>query len=131
MHSYYNDRVAKRIAPSGAGEDLDLNNTLSVIFARRVAASTQLNSLSSHAGGGSAVRGVSANQLAITTGMDTAGGSVFDAVHKPNLIRAHGIFMIIAWPLLAGIAIFFAMFMRPALPNGEWFQVSSINNAYC
>ncbi len=68
MHSYYNDRVAKRIAPSGAGEDLDLNNNLSVIFARRVTASTQLNNLESHAGGGSAVRGASPNQLAIATG---------------------------------------------------------------
>ncbi len=40
-----------------------------MIFARRVAASTQLNSLSSHADGGrSDVRGASANQLAIATG---------------------------------------------------------------
>ena len=31
--------------------------------------------------------------------------------------------MIIAWPLLAVTAIFFAAWMRPALPNGEWFQV--------
>ena len=42
---------------------------------------------------------------------------------RSNLIRAHGILMIIAWPLLAVIAIFFAAWMRPALPNGEWFQV--------
>ena len=39
------------------------------------------------------------------------------------LTRAHGILMIIAWPVLAVMGIFFAAWMRPALPNGEWFQV--------
>ena len=41
---------------------------------------------------------------------------------RPRLIRAHGILMTIAWPLMAVTAIFFAAWMRPALPNGEWFQ---------
>ena len=40
------------------------------------------------------------------------------------LVQAHGIFMTIAWPILAVTGIFFAAWMRPALPNGEWFQVS-------
>ena len=31
--------------------------------------------------------------------------------------------MLIAWPVLASTAIFFATWMKPALPNGEWFQV--------
>ena len=31
--------------------------------------------------------------------------------------------MLISWPVLASIAIFFASWMKPALPNGEWFQV--------
>ena len=56
----------------------------------------------------------------------TVGGDVFGRVHRPRLIRAHGALMIIAWPFLAVTAIFFALFMRPALPNGEWFQVSSL-----
>lgn len=34
-----------------------------------------------------------------------------------------GILMILAWPLLVVSAIFFALWMKPALPNGEWFQV--------
>lgn len=42
---------------------------------------------------------------------------------RPRLIRAHGILMLIAWPLMAVMAIFFAAWMRPALPNGEWFQI--------
>ena len=40
-----------------------------------------------------------------------------------RLTRAHGILMIIAWPVLAVTAIFFAAWMRPALPNGQWFQI--------
>ena len=35
-----------------------------------------------------------------------------------------GILMIISWPVLVVAAIFFAAWMKPALPNGEWFQVS-------
>ena len=31
--------------------------------------------------------------------------------------------MISAWILLASSAIFFAAWMKPVLPNGEWFQV--------
>lgn len=42
---------------------------------------------------------------------------------KKGLIQAHGILMLIAWPLLASTAIFFAAYMRPALPKGEWFQI--------
>ena len=45
---------------------------------------------------------------------------------RPMLIRAHGILMIIAWPLMAVTAIFFAAWMRPALPNGQWFQIHRI-----
>ena len=31
--------------------------------------------------------------------------------------------MITAWILLATSAVFFAAWMKPILPNGEWFQV--------
>ncbi len=125
----YNCRVSKRIAPStppgtGIVEDLDLNDNLFVIFARRVTPSNVLNALSSHDIDGEAVRGASDAQFSIAAGAGAVGGNVFDTVHRPNLIRAHGILMIIAWPLLAITAIFFALFMRPALPNGEWFQVN-------
>ena len=30
--------------------------------------------------------------------------------------------MIIAWPLIGIIGMFFASWMKPALPNGEWLQ---------
>ena len=42
---------------------------------------------------------------------------------RNNLILAHGILMLVAWSLLSFVAIFFAAWMKPALPNGEWFQV--------
>ena len=31
--------------------------------------------------------------------------------------------MLTAWVLLATSAVFFAAWMKPTLPNGEWFQV--------
>ena len=46
-----------------------------------------------------------------------------DNIIPPALTRAHGILMWIAWPVLACTGIFFAMWMREALPNGKWFQV--------
>lgn len=43
---------------------------------------------------------------------------------EQRVLQAHGILMLIAWPLLAFTAIFFAAWMKQALPNGEWFLVS-------
>ena len=43
---------------------------------------------------------------------------------RQQLLQAHGILMILAWPILAFTAIFFAGWMKQALPNGEWFQVN-------
>lgn len=42
------------------------------------------------------------------------------------MIQAHGILMIIAWPIFAGLAIYFPAYLKPFLSNkGEWFQVST------
>ena len=61
----------------------------------------------------------------LTTGRFNAAADAGGAVPFPtvNLLRAHGILMLITWPLLAVSGIFFAAWMRPALPNGEWFKV--------
>ena len=115
--------VSKRIAPSSA-QDLDLSQPLFVIYARRLGISPNLDTIDSHANGGIAVRGATPSRLLATNSTGTADENIFETVHRPNLIRAHGVLMIIAWPLLAVTAIFFALFMRPALPNGEWFQVT-------
>ncbi|XP_065905953.1 uncharacterized protein [Dysidea avara] len=42
------------------------------------------------------------------------------------LIKLHGVFMIVAWPFLAYMGKFMAAHMKPALPNGGWFQVHRI-----
>ena len=34
--------------------------------------------------------------------------------------------MILAWPILAYLGITMARFMKPALPNGRWFQAHRI-----
>ena len=42
---------------------------------------------------------------------------------KDTLLAVHGILMLVAWPMLSFTAILFAAWMKPALPNGQWFQV--------
>ena len=37
-----------------------------------------------------------------------------------------GIFMILAWPVLAYLGIEMARHMKPAMPNGGWFQVHRV-----
>ena len=95
-----------------------------MIYARRIATSVGLTKLNTHSGGGIAVRGMSAEQVNPAQTGGTVGGSEFDRVTRPRLIRAHGALMIIAWPMLGVMGIFFAVFMRPAMPSGGWFQVS-------
>ena len=51
------------------------------------------------------------------------GGEIGVKTLKERLITAHGILMLVAWPMLSFTAIFFAAWMKPALPNGQWFQV--------
>ena len=64
---------------------------------------------------------VSAGQVNPATGTAVFGDNRDNV--RNGLTRAHGIFMWISWIFLASTGIFFANWMRPALPNGEWFQV--------
>jgi len=119
--------ISKRISPSDA-QDLALNENLFLIWARRVEVDPRAPMLTTHAiPGETGVRGVSAARFNPSTARSVVGGSVFDNIHRPNLIRAHGILMIIAWPLLGLIGIFFPLYMKTVLPNGEWFQVLLYN----
>ena len=110
--------VAKKIAPSGTHQDLDLNDEYFVLYGRK-GGDSGVGLLTPHEMG--------ANNPKISSMVNpvTAGGTVQQAARFPKLplIRLHGVLMIIAWPLLAKCGIFFASWMRPALPNGEWFQV--------
>ncbi|XP_065905952.1 putative ferric-chelate reductase 1 [Dysidea avara] len=49
----------------------------------------------------------------------------FDYAKIP-LIKTHGVLMIVAWPVLAYLGMTMARFMKPALPNGGWFQLHRI-----
>ena len=55
----------------------------------------------------------------------TSSGEVGTSNLRSKLIIVHAVLMLVAWPLLAFVAIFFAAWMKPALPNGQWFQVLS------
>lgn len=52
------------------------------------------------------------------------GSQTISSYAQVALIKTHGILMIVAWPILAGLSIYFAAFMKPVLcKKGEWFQV--------
>jgi hypothetical protein len=74
------------------------------------------------------ITGAGGNPLLSANTVNAAvdSGDLGDNFPMVQLLRAHGILMLIAWPLLAVSGIFFAAWMRPALPNGEWFQVNII-----
>ena len=110
--------VAKKIAPSGSSQDLDLNNEYYVLYGRRMGASAAAALILHEMGPNNpSISSMIVNPV-------IAGGSVgAQTFPTQQLLRLHGILMIIAWPLLALCGIFFASWMRPALPNGEWFQV--------
>ena len=114
--------VAKRIAPSDDGQDLDLNDDYFVLYGRRVGNSNP-NSLFAHELGPTTNPLISSR----TVNPVVADGSVGVFPRLP-LLRFHGILMIIAWPILAVCGIFFASWMRPALPNGQWFQVDTLKS---
>ena len=87
---------------------------------------TGAQALDSHVRGAGGNPLLSENRVNVVVGSGDLGRN-FPMV---QLLRAHGILMLIAWPLLAVSGIFFAAWMRPALPNGEWFQVSKMY-VYC
>eukprot|EP00731_Ephydatia_muelleri_P019192 Em0012g17a len=65
-----------------------------------------------------------APKISVSTLNPTNASSPVTAEVKIDpLIRAHGILMIVAWPVLGVMGIFFAAWMKPALPKAEWFQV--------
>lgn len=110
---------------SGTVQDLDLNNNYYALYGRRMAASGA-GALIPHEMGQN-----NPSISSVTVNPVTTGGSVgAQTFPTQQLLRFHGILMIIAWPLLALCGIFFASWMRPALPNGEWFQVHVYNNMW-
>ncbi len=120
MFSLFVISVAKRILPSDSGQDLDLNDEYFVLYGRRVGNSNP-SSLFRHETG--TTRNPLISSATVNPVVDSGSVGAFPTL---PLLRFHGILMIVAWPLLAVCGIFFASWMRPALPNGEWFQVGCI-----
>ena len=112
--SYYYS-VAKQIAPTDPNpQDINLDSDLFIMYGG-TSESSSAQSLGTHRPSGNPLLTSRFNPV-----RDVGGANPFPTV---PLLRAHGIIMLIAWPLLAISGIFFAAWMRPALPNGGWFQV--------
>ena len=109
--------IAKQIALAGTDEDLDLNADLYIMYGVGPGRSGA-SALGSHVIGPGGNPALSRGRF--NPAQDSGEETAFP---MSALLRAHGIIMLIAWPLLAVSGIFFAAWMRPALPNGEWFQV--------
>ena len=117
--SHSNFSVAKKIvADNPPPVNINLNSNLYILFGRRTGDSNA-GSLRIH----SETPKISARRYNPTVDSERGQASSFP---KIPLIRAHGILMLIAWPLLGATGIFFAAWMRPAMPNGQWFQVRAI-----
>ncbi len=114
-------RFTRRIQGSDLDpvQDLDLNNAYYVIYGGLDAGVAGAGSFSSHTQGGGRNPRLSAQLVNPVI----AEGEVQQDNLRRQLTQAHGILMLIAWPLMAVTAIFFAAWMRPAMPNGEWFQI--------
>ena len=108
--------IAKKIvAKDPPPVDVSLDSDIYIIFGRR-----KEQSLSD----GLPIHDVSPKISAkkYNPARDNASGKE-DNFPKLPLVRAHGVLMLIAWPLFGMSGIFFAVWMRPALPKGQWFQV--------
>lgn len=110
--------VAKRIAPTDNAHDLNLDSQLYIMYGRRKGDSEK-GELFPHEAGPGEIPKLSnelLNPLTLSAALD-------DSFPRSILLQAHGIIMIITWSMLAATGIFFASWMRPALPKREWFQV--------
>ena len=110
----------RSIAGNGDGQDFDLDNEFYVLFGVSDG-SRASGALTTHTTGGSNPS-ISEEQFHVVRDSGVGGGRVFEATKKA-LIRAHGIFMLVAWFFFANCGTAFAGYMRMPLPNGEWFQV--------
>ena len=113
----------RSIAGNGDRQDFDLDNEFYVLFGVSDG-SRASGALTTHTTGGSNPS-ISEEQFNVVNDTGIGGGmsmAISDASRRA-LIRAHGIFMLVAWWFFANCGIAFAGYMRMPLPNGEWFQV--------
>ena len=108
----------RSVAGSGDSQDVNLNGSYYVLFGISDNSPTS-GFIGSHTPGNPSI---SNEQVNVLEDAGVQGAGDFENI-KRSLLQAHGILMMITWPILVNTAIFFASFMRPALPNGKWFQV--------
>ncbi|XP_064386742.1 putative ferric-chelate reductase 1 [Halichondria panicea] len=111
-------KVIKRILPSDEF-DINLNQDLYVLFGKRSKNASTLDILNAH--DFAHLPEISDKKINITYGNGTATGENKD--FENALVKTHASLMLITWPLLVVTAIFFPVFMKPALPSGGWFQI--------
>ena len=121
MEINFHSRFGRSITGSDDPHDLDLNSKHYVLFGWSNN-KPDAGRLTPHTVGGAPDPSISKHRVNVAKDTGVEHGRDFDSI-KRILIRTHGILMLIAWLLLASTGIFFAAHMRPALPNGEWFQV--------
>ena len=112
----------RSISGTGNDQDFNLNADYYILFGGSDGLPSSQLLISHRSASPASNPTVSEGRFNVVQDSGVAGGNNFEKV-KDGLIRAHGIFMLVAWLLLANIAVAFASYMRPALPNGEWFQV--------
>ncbi|KAL5488528.1 hypothetical protein EMCRGX_G017478 [Ephydatia muelleri] len=117
--SFINGRIrcvfSRAIKTNDVLQDKALNQSYYQLNGWTDATGSSVNSLVNH---GVSIPMVSDSKVNPTTSVS----AVTAEVKIDPLIRAHGILMIVAWPVLGVMGIFFAAWMKPALPKAEWFQ---------
>ncbi|XP_019851677.1 PREDICTED: putative ferric-chelate reductase 1 [Amphimedon queenslandica] len=100
------------------GQDYDLNQSLYRIYsALSDKGGPHLEHLHKH----SFTPSMTSKKSNIIDDINNNGTSGTPIWPRKILLKCHGIFMITSWLLLATSGIFFAAWMKPVLPNGEWF----------
>ncbi|XP_011403771.2 PREDICTED: putative ferric-chelate reductase 1 [Amphimedon queenslandica] len=124
---YSNGRISctfsKYVGIIDSGQDLDLNTTLYRIYnAYSPTGGLASEGLSRH----TITPSFSRAQTNLLTDIREGRTEDVDTWPKQQLLKTHGTFMTIAWLALAMSGAFFAAWMKPVLPNGEWFIVHRI-----
>lgn len=117
----------KKIAPSDPEpEDIDLDSDVFIMYGST--SHTSLGqALSSHRSSASFNRWEQYRNPYLTEHQFNPAKDVGGALPSTRLLRAHGVIMMVAWPLLAVTAIFLATWMKVYVPKGRWLQVCCVS----
>lgn len=113
----------KKIAPSDPEpEDIDLDSDVFIMYGSSSHTSVG-PALSSHRSSPSFNRQERYRNPYLTGRRFNPAKDVGGALPSTGLLRAHGVIMLVAWPLLAVTDIILATWMKMYVPNGRLLQV--------